>query len=114
MENVPENRDKTGKFIKGVSGNPGGRPTKAKEVKELAETLSIPSLTKAFAIVENENSKDSDKLTAITLILAYAVGKPTQTLDVGNKEGEAFKTSSLTPDQLALIERVAKRVGESE
>jgi hypothetical protein len=33
---MPENRDKTGRFVKGKSGNPGGRPKIPDELREYA------------------------------------------------------------------------------
>jgi hypothetical protein len=85
---LAENNKKTAKckprgkpFEKGVSGNPGGRPSKLQEIKELTENLSVPCINEAFKIVNNKYSKDSDKLKAIELIVAYGVGKPTQPID---------------------------------
>lgn len=39
------------------------------------------------------------------------LGMFTDKVDIGNKDGETFKTE-LTPDELKLLERVARRVGE--
>lgn len=43
----PENRDKTGRFIKGHSGNPGGRPKKPVNLEEYAK--NAPEKLRAIA-----------------------------------------------------------------
>ena len=48
---MPENRDKTGRFVKGKSGNPGGRPKVPEPFKELVQSKSIPALESIIAIM---------------------------------------------------------------
>ena len=47
MANKPENRTETGKFKKGVSGNPGGRPKKPPELEKYAR--EAPEKLRAIA-----------------------------------------------------------------
>ena len=53
---MPGNRDESGKFIKGISGNPTGRPKTPEPFKELVQSKSIPALQKIIDIMEDPNS----------------------------------------------------------
>ena len=44
---TPQNRDKTGRFVKGVSGNPSGRPKKPVELEQYAK--DAPKKLRAIA-----------------------------------------------------------------
>ena len=47
---MPANRDETGRFVKGKSGNPSGRPKVPEQFKELVQEKSIPALRAIIAI----------------------------------------------------------------
>ena len=79
---MPGNRDETGKFIKGVSGNPTGRPKTPEPFKELVQSKSIPALQKIIDIMEDPNSKPNDVYMCAKLILEYANGKPTDNMNL--------------------------------
>ena len=79
---MPENRDKTGRFVKGKSGNPGGRPKVPEPFKELVQSKSIPALESIIAIMENPASKPGDVFMCAKLILEYANGKPTDNMNL--------------------------------
>jgi len=79
---VPQNRTETGKFVKGISGNPGGRPKTPEPFKELVQSKSIPALESIIAIMENPESKPNDVFACAKLILEYANGKPTDNMNL--------------------------------
>jgi hypothetical protein len=66
----PEIRSAEGRFLPGVSGNPGGRPGIAKEIRELAQADSVDAYRKVRAWMDSENGKIS--LTAALAILKVA------------------------------------------
>ena len=71
---------KIAKFVKGVSGNPGGRPKTIPEVKEILKAASPDA---ARTLVELLNSdKDSIRLAAAQDILNRTQGKPLQMQDI--------------------------------
>ena len=86
---MPENRTKTGQFVKGKSGNPGGRPKVPEQFKELVQEKSIPALRAIIAIMENPRSKANDIFMCAKLILEYANGKPLDKIDMTSRtEGD--------------------------
>ena len=79
---LPENRTKTGRFVKGKSGNPGGRPKVPEPFKELVQSKSVPALERIIEIMENPASKPGDVFMCAKLILEYANGKPTDNMNL--------------------------------
>ena len=77
---MPENRTKTGRFVKGQSGNPGGRPKVNPEYLEALRAVGPEMVQKLIAYTDNENAKIA--MWAITEILDRAYGKPTQAQDI--------------------------------
>ncbi len=83
---APVPRAANGKFLKGVSGNPSGRPAKAHEVRDLANEYSREAILKTVHIMRT--SKDhSTVLAAARTILDRAVGKPMQPISSAGGAG---------------------------
>ena len=72
-------RSASGQFMKGVSGNPGGRPKRTAEEKEALEQIKELA---PKAVVELEKILNSDKasfyakLQAIDIVLNRTYGRP--------------------------------------
>ena len=79
---LPANRDETGRFVKGKSGNPSGRPKVPEPFKELVQSKSVPALERIIEIMENPASKPGDVFMCAKLILEYANGKPTDNMNL--------------------------------
>ena len=86
MAEEPAIREKSGRFKKGVSGNPNGRKPIPQEFKELAESYSIPALKKAIEIMNDIDAKNTDRLKAIEIILDRGIGKPLQQMDLTSND----------------------------
>jgi hypothetical protein len=82
MADEPAIRDKSGKFVKGISGNPSGRKPIPQEFKDLAEEYSVVALRKVIAIINNPTSEPKDIIKGSELIISYGIGKPKQPVDV--------------------------------
>ena len=74
-------RDSSGRFMKGASGNPGGRPTLPSELKELARSLSMEGLQYVAAMLRRETTSDRDMLAAVRLLMEYGYGRPAAEFD---------------------------------
>ena len=100
------------KFVKGVSGNPGGRPKTIPEVKEILKAASPDA---AKTLVELLNSeKDSIRLAAAQDILNRTQGKPLQmqdiNMDVGGMPNVEMQVRKILMDTIS-IERMSVNDG---
>ncbi len=72
-------------FVKGQSGNPGGRPKADGEIRELARESGPDAIAK---LVEHMNGEDSRlSQSASIALLDRGFGKPPQAINLGGQEG---------------------------
>lgn len=91
-------RSQIGRFVKGVSGNPGGRPAQLAGLRELAAAhteAAIAALAKAL-----DDPKTS--VAAAVALLDRAWGKPQQAIELSQPD-HAKQVEA--PDIMALIAR---------
>jgi hypothetical protein len=67
-----------GKFVKGQSGNPGGRPKVLAGVRGLAQEQTAQSIRVLVTIRDDEWAPHAARIAAAREILDRAYGKPTQ------------------------------------
>ena len=71
-----QNRDRSGRFPKGVSGNPGGRPQGlARATRELVGEDGKALAEFWWSIVQDETRRDRDRLEASKLLADRGWGK---------------------------------------
>jgi hypothetical protein len=91
-------RDENGKFIKGVSGNPAGRPKKERE--ERYRDILVNSVTFADweAIIGKavKQAKGGDSV-ARKWLSDYLIGPPIQRQELTGKDGSAIEVIHVRP-----------------
>jgi hypothetical protein len=75
-------RTSQGKFVKGQSGNPGGRPKLLSEVQELARAHTAENLEGLMEIARSPKSPAQARVAARVAVLDRAWGKPGQSIDM--------------------------------
>ena len=68
-------RGPSGKYRKGFSGNPGGRPKTIKEVRALAQLKAPRVIEELFKIATDKKNNPNARVAACKELLNRAVGK---------------------------------------
>ncbi len=96
-----------------------GRPKKADEltlIKAIDKYADTDNLIKRIVkIMDAKDSRASDKLKAITLLLEYKYGKPTQKFDASIESDQPMNILNLgdgVPIDLEEIRNIVKEVNE--
>lgn len=71
-------------FQKGVSPNPGGRSKIQRRVQEIIDGAADGAAQELLRIC-TEGLTERDRLSAVKLVLEYAIGKPKERDDDGNE-----------------------------
>jgi hypothetical protein len=105
-------RDAAGKFQKGVSGNPGGRPTAAIEVRELAREHGPEAIARLLMWMRGGDAQSS--IAAAKILLDRGYGKSIQHV-AGNVSGGALVnlnfngTTVTTPEEAQRVYEMISR-----
>lgn len=67
-------------FVKGQSGNPGGRPKEIGHVRDLARAETEKSIQTLVAIRDKEAAPENARAAAAIALLDRAWGKPSQAI----------------------------------
>lgn len=80
----PDNRTKQGRFVKGASGNPGGRPALIGDFREKCRERTDAALEALVAALEDPMAR----VSAAKVLLEFAWGKASQSVQVTGEEGK--------------------------
>lgn len=94
--NRTEKRDEKGRFVKGTSGNPTGRPSVPVKAKEMLISMLPKALNVLQEIIDDPKAKQETRIRAAELVIDRNLGKavtPVLTETVG-------KDTSLTLSEM--------------
>ena len=104
---APENRTETGKFKKGQSGNPGGRPKEDRHLRELARERTIEAVETLSKIMRGKGHPAAARVSAACALLDRGYGRPAQAMEVTGKDGKPIQseliTAALEPKEAARL-----------
>lgn len=75
------------KFVKGQSGNPGGRPKQIVKLSELARSYTTEAVKTLVQIMRNKKTPAAARVTAVSALLDRGYGRPAQSIDLTNSDG---------------------------
>lgn len=78
------------KFVKGQSGNPGGRPKVVTAIKELAQQHGESAFQRIIGLMASDDERVA--LAASQEVLNRAYGKPVQATELTGKDGADLLT----------------------
>lgn len=79
----PENRDSAGRFVKGQSGNPGGRKPMDEKTKKIFESAAPKAARMLVKMMDDIEVAPKTRVKAAEVILDRAYGKPVQAIEGG-------------------------------
>ena len=85
------------RWIKGVSGNPGGRPAVPKDIRDAAQRACPDAIKALTEIVRDKEAPPSARVSAASTLLDRGYGKPTQTI---NASTATKRPSDMTREEL--------------
>jgi hypothetical protein len=100
------NRTNRGTFKPGHSGNPGGRPAVAAEVRELAQKHSVEAIETLVEIMKNEKAPVNSRAAAAGAILDRAVGRPEFSGKIETSQTKELDFGRLNDAERAIFEQL--------
>lgn len=104
-----EGRNEAGQFMKGVSGNPGGRPKRTPAEQEAIDKMksATPEMVDlVLGIAKDPKASFYAKLQAAELILNRSMGKPETYLRVENGEQSREEATASLMELFAAVDDV--------
>jgi hypothetical protein len=96
-------RDEAGRWQKGSSGNPGGRPAMATEVREALCVHTPDAVAALVQILQDATAPAAARVAAARCILDHSIGKPLQAVAIASNEGPRDVEHMTTPELEALL-----------
>ncbi|MDI6824722.1 MAG: hypothetical protein QME87_10275 [Bacillota bacterium] len=79
-------RDRHGRWLKGSTPNPGGRPKEIAEVRELARQHTEEAISVLVEIMLDPEAKHAARVAAANALLDRGWGRPQQALEVTQQD----------------------------
>ncbi len=96
-------------FVKGQSGNPGGRPNVVGEVQQLARQHTTAALQTLVSVMSDEEAPAAARVAAANAVLDRGYGRPPQAMTVSKSNDLA----DFSDAELVAIINAANEEGEN-
>lgn len=96
-------------FQPGQSGNPGGRPTRFREVRALCRDRSLASAKALCDMAEDPNEDSRVRAVCAQQVLTWAFGKPPDYDPKEDKPGVLIDTSVLSMEERKVLFTALRR-----
>lgn len=90
-------------FVRGKSGNPGGRPKEVMNVVQLARAATPMAMRTLTSIADSEEAPAAARVAAANALLDRGWGKPQQDIKLSGELGVTVKAEDLSDDDLAKL-----------
>jgi hypothetical protein len=96
-------RDSAGRWQRGTTGNPGGRPAIAAEVRESLRVHTADAVHALVQILQDGAAPAAARVAAARCILDHAIGRPLQAVAIAAEERPKRVEDMTTPELEALL-----------
>ena len=103
-------RDTGGKFVKGQSGNPTGRPKVVGELRDLARTHTEDAVNTLVSICNDKDAPHAARAAAAVALLDRGHGRPSQNIEAKIDVYDAGKAHAEALWELARRAKEAKSI----
>jgi hypothetical protein len=97
-------------FVKGKSGNPGGRPIMPPELREAAKAKTVEALDVLAAVMRDDKAPPAARVSAAVAILDRGWGRPAQSVQVDDKRRSVDEMS--TDELMAVLKRAGAQADD--
>jgi hypothetical protein len=94
------------KFAKGVSGNPGGRPSGIGEIREIARQHTDTAINTLVKVMNDSDATASARVGAATALLDRGWGRPAQTIEANINPNFNDLDLALDGDARRLLDKI--------
>lgn len=101
-------RSVKGRFAKGVSGNPGGRPREVGDVRDLARARTVEAITVLSDIMNDPDTPPAARVTAAVALLDRGWGRPQQGIELSRRA--EVKPIDVAPSVMLIMNAIAKQL----
>ena len=102
-------RDSTGRWQKGSSGNPGGRPAIAAEIRDALRAHTVDAVNALVQILGDAMAPAAARVAAARGILDHSIGRPFQAVAIANDDRPRDAEHMTTAELEAFIASMASK-----
>ena len=88
-------------WVKGASGNPGGRPREVADIRKLARSRGKEAIDALYEIMRDEKAPPAARIAASVALLDRGYGRPEQSFTGSINAHYSISDQPMTPEEWA-------------